>query len=284
MKKSILLIAAVGAIFAGTAFDIQSDNGKAGYTGSSNELLCDDCHNTYSGPNVGGGTIYLTSNMSNWQYVPGQTYTINAIVKHVGRPLFGIGLEALTSTNANAGTIQITNSAKTQIKTKTVSGVTRNNLVHTLNGGLSTDSMVFTFNWVAPATNIGNVTFYFAGVAANNNGNENTDYVYNSTKLVTPASATGLIENSSAKSAMKLYVNAEKNIVLNYTSAVAASPKVEIYDLAGHLISSRSFEQESAGEVKLEVERPLNIQPGVYLVNLISGTDIFGGKILLNNN
>ena len=283
MKKSILLIAAVGAIFAGTAFDIQSDNGKAGYTGSPNELLCDDCHSTYSGPNVGNGTIYLTSNMSNWQYVPGQTYTINAIVKHVGRPLFGIGLEALTSTNANAGTIQITNSAKTQIKTKTVSGVTRSNLVHTLNGGVATDSMVFTFNWVAPATNIGNVTFYFAGVAANNNGNENTDYVYNSSKLVTPASATGLMENSSVKSAMKLYVNAENNIVLNYSSAVAAAPNVEIYDLAGHLIASRSFDQEPAGDVKLEVERPLNIQSGVYLVNLISGTEIFGGKILLNN-
>jgi methionine-rich copper-binding protein CopC len=284
MKKSILLIAAVGAIFAGTAFDILEDNGKAGYTGSPNELLCDDCHSSFSGPNVGGGTIYLTSTMSNWQYVPGQTYTINAIVKHVGRPLFGLGLEALTSTNANAGTLQITNSVKTQIKTKTVSGVTRNNVVHKLNGGLTADSMVFTFNWVAPATNVGNITFYFAGVAANNDGDEANDYVYNSTKLVTPASATGLMENSSPKSAMKLYVNAENNIVLNYSSAVAASPKVEIYDLAGHLIVSRSFDQESAGEVKLEVERPLNIQPGVYLINLISGTDIFGGKILLNNN
>lgn len=283
MKKSILLIAAVGVIFAGTAFDILEDNGKAGYTGSPNELLCDDCHSSFSGPNVGSGTIYLTSTMSNWQYVPGQTYTVNAIVKHMGRSLFGIGLEALTSTNMNAGTIQITNSAKTQIKTKTISGVTRNNLVHTLNGGSSADSMVFTFNWVAPATNVGNITFYFAGVAANGDGDEANDYVYNSSKLVTPASTTSLIENSSAKSAMKLFVNAEKNIVLNYSSSVAAAPRVEIYDLAGHLISSRSFEQESAGDVKLEVERPLNIQPGVYLVNLISGTEIFSGKILLNN-
>lgn len=284
MKKSILLIAAVGVILAGNAFDILEENGKAGYTGSPNELLCDDCHSSFSGPNVGSGTIYLTSTMSNWQYVPGQTYTVNAIVKHVGRPLFGLGLEALTSTNANAGTLQITNSVKTQIKTKTVSGVTRNNVVHKLNGGLTADSMVFTFNWVAPATNVGNVTFYFAGVAANNDGDEANDYVYNSTKLVTPASATGLIENSSVKSALKLYVNAEENIVLNYNSAIAAAPRVEIYDLAGHLIASRTFDQESAGEVKLEVERPLNIQPGVYLVNLISGTDIFGGKILLNNN
>ena len=281
MKKSLLLVAAGVAVIAGMSFDIQSDNGKAGYTGSPSELLCNDCHNTYGNSNSGSGTIYVTSTMTNWQYVPGQTYTINVIVRHTAKPLFGLGFEALTSTNTNAGTLQIANSAKTQIKTKTVSGVTRQNVVHQLNGGLSTDSAVFTFNWVAPATNIGNVTFYFSGVAGNNNGGENGDYVYNSSKLVTPASATGLVETSVNKS-LKIYENGDNNLVIKYSSAESAQPRVDLYDLSGHLIASRTFEQTGTGAVELQMERPIGLSKGVYLVNLISGADVFSGKAYLH--
>lgn len=282
MNKSLLLIAAGAAVIIGMSFDIQEDNGKAGYTGSPNELICDDCHSTYGNPNTGSGTIYVTSNMTNWQYVPGQTYTINVIVKHLTKPIFGLGFEALTSTNANAGTLQITNTVKTQIKTKTISGVTRNNVVHKTNGGLATDSAVFTFNWVAPSTNIGNVTFYFSGVAGNNNGSDNGDYVYNSTRLVTPASATGLIETNINKS-LRIYENGESNLVIKYQSVENAQPRVDLYDLSGHLIASRNFEQTAAGAVELQMQRPVGLSKGVYLVNLISGADVYSGKVVLND-
>lgn len=280
MKKSLLIVAAAAAVIAGTAFDIQEENGKAGYTGSAGELLCDDCHDTYGGSNVGAGTIYVTSNMTNWQYTPGQTYSISVVVKQTAKPIFGLGFEALTSSNANAGTLQITNSTKTQIKTKTVSGVTRNNVVHKLNGGLSTDSAVFTFNWVAPSTNIGNVTFYYSGIAGNNNGSDNGDYVYNGTKLVTPASATGLLE-TSGRNSLKIFENGESNIVLKYQSNEASQPHVDLYDLSGHLIASRNFEQAGTGAVELEMERPVGLTKGVYVVNIISGADIFSGKVYL---
>lgn len=278
MKKLLLLVVAAAAVIAGTAFDIQSDNGKAGYTGSPNELLCDDCHSTYGNSNSGPGTIYLTSNMNNWQYTPGQTYTINVIVKQTGKPVFGLGFEALTTTNANS--LVITNSVKTGIKTKTVSGVSRNNVVHQFNGGLSNDSAVFTFNWVAPATNIGNVKFYYSGIAGNNNGSDNGDYVYSSSKLITPASATGILENE-VKSELKIFENSDNSLVLKYQSSIAAQPHVDLYDLSGHLVASRNFEQMSSGTVELEMERPLNLSKGVYIVNLISGADLYSGKVYL---
>ncbi len=161
---------------------IQSDNGKAGYTNSTGEGNCTNCH---SGPavNSGGGQVYVTSNIPGWVYTPGQTYTLSVIVKQTGKPLFGVGLEILKGTS-NAGTMIITNAAKTQIKTATISGKVRNNLVHTFNGGLHADSAVFTFNWIAPATNIGAVKIWFTGLAANNNGGESGDLTYKGSKMI----------------------------------------------------------------------------------------------------
>jgi hypothetical protein len=282
MKNQTIFLIGGLAIIITSAFDILSDNGKAGYTGSANELLCDDCHSTYGNSNSRPGTIYVTSTMNNWQYVPGQTYTVNVIVKQSGKPLFGLGFEALNSTNGNAGTIQVTNANKTQIKNKSVSGVVRNNLVHQLNGGLTNDSAVFSFNWVAPATNVGNVTFYFSGVAANNNGDENSDYVYNSSKLVTPASSTGLNEAKANAKTLKAFVNGEGKIVLEYASNQVAQPRADIYDMEGRLVLSRSLESQRAGDVSILIDRPLGLNAGIYMIALLSGEDVYTTKIKFN--
>ncbi|MBL7923373.1 MAG: hypothetical protein JNL88_04155 [Bacteroidia bacterium] len=281
MKKNLILLTALAGVLLITAFDILSDNGKAGYTGSANELLCNDCHNTFGTSNSGSGSITVSSTMTNWQYVPGQTYTVNVKVKHTGRPLFGFGLEALSATNANAGTIQITNTTKTQIKTKSVNGVIRNNVVHQFNGGLQADSAVFSFNWTAPATNIGNVTFYFAGVAANSNGDEFGDYVYNSTKLVTPASMTGLGETSAAAAPLKAWQDRSGTIFLSYTAGEPARPHIYLYDLNGRLLMSRVADQEVNGKAQLQVDRPLGMEEGIYLINVLSGSSIMNTKIHL---
>ena len=161
-----------------------SDNGKAAKTGSPNEVYCDDCHGDYS-RNTGGGSITISSpSMTGFQYTPGQTYNMSVTVSRSGNSLFGIGLEALTSANQNAGTLNITDAASTQIKSATAGGVSRRNIVHTLDGGATANSKVFNFSWTAPAAGTGNVTFYFAGVAGDGDGNESGDYVYSGTQLV----------------------------------------------------------------------------------------------------
>lgn len=281
LKKLMLPVAGL-LIIVGSAFDILSDDGKAGYTGSSGELLCNDCHNTFGNSNSGPGTIYITSTMNNWQYVPGQTYTINVVVKQIGKPLFGFGCEALTASNTNAGTLVVTNSIKTQIKTKTVSSVVRNNIVHQQNGGSTNDSCVFTFNWQAPATNVGNVTFYFAGVAANSNTDEFGDYVYNSSKLATPASATGINEVKKEDLNLNTFVNANGDIIIRYQSKEADQPRVDLYDLNGKIIASHIFEMQGSGNVELTLSRPLEITEGMYIVNLLSGATVSPSKLFIH--
>jgi len=90
----------------------------------------------------------------------------------------------------NGGTLNITDATHTQIKSATVSGVSRRNVVHTLDGGANPSSMTFNFSWTAPAAGTGPVTFYFAGVAADGDGNESNDYVYKSNQVFTEATCT----------------------------------------------------------------------------------------------
>jgi hypothetical protein len=281
MKKIQLTLVSIIAIIFATAFGILSENGKAGYTGSPMELKCDDCHSTFGNSNTGPGTIYVTSSMSNWQYVPGQTYTMNVVVKHTGKPLFGVGFEALTSTNTNAGSLVITNAAKTQIKTKTINGVTRNNVVHQMNGGLQSDSMVFTFNWVAPESNIGNITFYFAGIAANNDGSEDNDYVYNSSKVVSPASTTAIIENVNSLKSFKAFVNNEGQIAIEFYSSQIDQPRINLFDMKGRLISSEMIGVCQAGEVKSSIAVPADLKSGNYVVAILSNDQKLSSRIFI---
>lgn len=190
MFKKLLLTALPIIVFAVFTSEQMSDNGKAAKTGSPNEVYCDDCHGDFN-RNTGGGSIALTSpSMTGFQYTPGQTYNMSVTVSRSGNSLFGIGLEALTSSNQNAGTLNITDAASTQIKSATAGGVSRRNIVHTLDGGATANSKVFNFSWTAPAAGTGNVTFYFAGVAGDGDGNESGDYVYSGTQVVTEVTCT----------------------------------------------------------------------------------------------
>ncbi len=213
-----------------------NDDGKAGRTGSPGELDCTACHNNFA-LNSGGGSIVLGStNMAAWEYVPGTVYHMTATVARSGNPLFGMGLEALTATNTNAGTLTITNSS-TQIKSFTVNGVSRKNVVHTLNGGNTPDAKTFEFDWTAPNTNIGNVTFYYAGVASNADGEESTgDHVYTGSQVVTPALSTSILELAPGVE-INVYPNPVTDMVkVDYALRDAERVAITLYDLNGRVV------------------------------------------------
>lgn len=186
----IISIAIVANVFA-------SQSGIAGRTGSPTESNCTSCHSSYT-LNTGGGSTTITHNIPASGYVPGTTYAISVTVAKTGLALFGFGFEALTSSNASAGTIVVTNTTKMKLVT---AGNGRVNITHKTNGGAGTSPFAFSFNWTAPATNLGTITFYSAGVACNNNGNEAGDYVYTTSLAISPANnntiTTGNISTSS---------------------------------------------------------------------------------------
>ena len=245
-----------------------SDNGKAGYTGSPGEQTCINCHNDFS-VNSGGGSIAIGApTMTNWEYVSGTTYNMSVTVARTGNGMFGIAIEALDATNDNAGTLNITDAASTQIKSRTVSGISRRNVVHMLDGGLNADSKEFNFSWTAPATNVGPVTFFYSGIAADADGNETGDYVYAGSQVANPN--TTAINIVKAEASTSVYPNPASSFMnVTYTAKQSGTVSMNLFNLNGQLVQKQIASSSQPG-LHTESIRNLNEIPiGIYMLQTI---------------
>jgi hypothetical protein len=251
MKKLINLglLGSLCLILLSSSYSLQDDpDGKAGASGAPGETTCNDtdCHNSFA-LNSGTGSITISSpDLTDWAYVPGTTYTISVTVEQSAINLFGLCFEALKPNGDNAGTLHA--GVGTQIKNKTVGGFQRKSITHNDNTGASANTHTFIFTWDAPATEIGNITFYVAGLAANDNGNETGDRVYSTSQIVTPASV-GLNEVMTAGFEKHLYPNPATDRIHFMPSEFAITPdEVRIVSLNGAtaaIIKSSEFSIEN---------------------------------------
>jgi uncharacterized repeat protein (TIGR01451 family) len=166
-----------------------SSGPPAGYTGAPGEEpeACAECHVP---PDAGTGQISIAAPPT---YIPGQTYPIT--VTHVNadptRLRWGFQLTALDPSDEKAGELQSTN-VLTQILNNQGPGNSRQYVEHTAVGTFpgQQNGASWTFNWTAPQTDVGTVTFYTAGNHANNDGNTSGDYIYRTFVASAPASST----------------------------------------------------------------------------------------------
>ena len=160
MKKSIFIIGSI--ITIAIMFYPQSTIGMltgspGGKTGSPDDGA--DCLQCHGASSTSTTISNITSNIPSSGYVPGNIYNIIAVHNgggFGGAKGFEITCEENTS-NAKIGTFLITNSNSTQLANN------GNAVTHTSAGNsLST----WTFDWEAPVTVTGDVTFYAAFIEA----------------------------------------------------------------------------------------------------------------------
>jgi uncharacterized repeat protein (TIGR01451 family) len=153
-----------------------SSGPPAGFTHAPGEFDCSECH--LHQPDPGTGRISITAPAT---YVPGQTYQITVTHNNSdpARLRWGFQLTALDDANEKAGDLQSLNPL-TQVLNNQGPGSSRQYIEHTSSGTFINQQggASWTFNWTAPQTNVGPVTFYAAGNQANNDGNTSGDYIY----------------------------------------------------------------------------------------------------------
>ncbi len=217
MKKRIIFLATIALAFV-IAFTtaIKDRSGKFHTAGLPipGETTCSapGCHGAGNGSftnggladNAGPGSINITSsNMPGWVYTPGTVYHMTITIAEPGAPLFGFSAVVADNGGRNAGTITITDAAHTRKGTPI--GSTLVYITHVggptgPNPGYQTivsNPAVINFDWTAPASNVGPVTFYFDGIACNNNGGEDAgDNVYAGTQIATPNAASSILLSS----------------------------------------------------------------------------------------
>jgi hypothetical protein len=213
MKKTFICLAAA-ALVVGLNFRASTSSSQppAGYTGAPGESTCatSGCHS--GNLNTGPGSVTLINPPAN--YIPGQIYPIQIQVDDATKSKFGFELVALNSSNNQAGTISLSNTVNTAVQT--------NNLKSYASHKNASLNNIWTFNWHAPANNIGAVRFFFSGNAANGDGNTTGDNIYTGTFTLNPLATTGLKEEAAA--AVKVFPN-----------PAAASLNLELPNDANHL-------------------------------------------------
>lgn len=251
MKKIILSFVAIATGVALMATQIQaSSNGRSNLTGGAGQSSCSNCH----GSAGAGGSVALTSDIPTGGYTPGTTYHMTATVTYAGRSCFGIDLIALNSSNASTGTIIVTDATYT----KTVTSASKVNLEQKTPKPTGT----FTFDWTAPVAGTGNVTFYFAGLAANNNGTDDTgDYTYTGNQVYAEnVGGSNGVQNIQASASV--FPN-PATAQLTVKSNIQSSAVITVVDINGRLMQQMPVENAANFELNIA-----EFNVGVYFVQV----------------
>lgn len=140
-----------------------------------------DCHVSF-GLNFGPGTFAIEAPSS---YEPGMTYVITIDLAQTGQARWGFQMTAIDGLLQGAGTFAPSD-ANTQRQIQFDSFTDRKYISHTEVGTAvgQANGNSWSFQWIAPDTDVGPVTFYAAGNAANNNNLSLGDYIYTTSATI----------------------------------------------------------------------------------------------------
>lgn len=185
-----------------TSVKAYSDGPDRAATGAPSEQTCaiSGCH-LGSPVNSGGGTLTISGVPTN--YSPNQEVDLTVTITQANRIRFGFQLTAIDDQGKAAGTIIVTDSARTQLRQFVVGNNLRQYIEHTLGGNSASGAANqgrWTFRWRAPQQSVGRITFYAASNAANNNGQETGDLIYTTSASTQPAAVIPPVTTVSAAS------------------------------------------------------------------------------------
>ena len=267
MKKNYSIFVAIlspmiiGLFFAGTLYHGGSPGAKTGSPGDGFA----DCTGCHSGTPV-DASGWITTDIPELGYEVGETYTITAIGTHAGVGRFGFELTAEDDDKNKVGQFIISADGQTQLPNGGAS-ITHTSAGITPNG----DAKTWSFQWTAPATDVGIVTFYAAFNAANNNSGTSGDVIYLSS-LSVDESTVG-IDNSLEKIDFTLSPNPSYGqFAVNHSLTFV---NVKIFDMNGRSV----YEEENY--ISNEIIDLSYLNKGIYMVQVRNEQNTTTKKILL---
>lgn len=236
MNKTLLTISAFtvfGLLFFKDFKAIGDPNGsKYGYTGGPRDgKTCGSNGGCHTGSPVTFVDTLITSNIPAEGYTPGETYTISATVIEANRVRFGFNITTEDAAGVAKGTF-ISNSVS-QAKG---SGKYATNLSSSNSGS---GSRTWDVTWTAPATGSGDITFYAAFNAANNQNNDSGDLIFTSSYTVSEVVVNNGVDKVAAEvSNAKLFPNPVYTDATLELILAAGNYTLNIIDLTGKTIDT----------------------------------------------
>ncbi len=251
-------------------------------TGAPNEGTCADanCH-TGNDVNASGGSLMLTIPET---YQPNEVYEIIVNLARDGQSRWGFEMTALDGNGASAGSFEASDVANTQLKDAN----SKQYIMHTAAGSAqgTNDENQWTLKWTAPDTDIGPITFYAAGNAANGDFTFIGDYIYTEQAESVPPVPTVVgvsleIVGDTALSTIDTVEGVSYTLKVTNTGnmmdtiTLEASAEVGIEGSVLGALSDRSVELEAGAdaEVTLKVTGDLFTKSGDYPLSVTATSE-----------
>ncbi len=261
MKKKFTLVLSA-LLMAGMAYDYNnnaahtfSTGAPSGETGSPGDgsTCSTSCHT--GGPSPTNQMVSISSDVPGSGYVPGTTYTVTITAESSNGTEFGFQVSPQDGNGNLLGTL-IASGAGTQFS---AGGTTH--ITHAAGGTAGTGSKTWTFEWVAPASGTGSVTFYVAVNFSDNTGNQFNDVIVNETHTV-QESNVGISEAELAS------ISVYPNPVIDEIHVAAKDVDEEIMITLISMDGKRVLqEKHDGGNITIDVASR-SLTTGVYFLNL----------------
>jgi len=232
-----------------------------GNTGSPFDgRTCTSCH---AGPAAEAQAGWITSDIPADGYVAGETYTLTASASRAGSNKYGFQVAVYTASGAQAGTLKAV-SSETQVQ------LGGRYITHTSFGTTgSNNTKTWIFEWTAPSSGLGDVTFYGAFLGANNNGSSSGDVTYTSNLQVRQRTATSTNNNALSQTELisEIYPNPVTDaftLQLNLTNTEVLT--IQLFDLMGRDMGMLYSDVLKNGQHAISLSLPGAITPGIYQV------------------
>ena len=279
MKKNYLLLSvfliAVFATLNVTKVNSKVNNPPAGSAGDptfGTTCVGGGCHN---GPDVtaslstlayliGTGSVptdTINLNSPTFKYTPGTLYHLTFKLNSF-TGAYGFQTVALDASNAKAG-IMATTAGTTQINT--LSGL------QYMGHKNANATKTWTFNWTAPASGTGPVSFYYAYNAANNDGDPTGDIIYKGVSTIQESTGSGIEDISSKLSDLTIFPNPiSQNFGVSFDLKEANQVSAQLYSVDGQLVKELINEKTNNGHIIRHFDLQ-ELQAGIYLVKINVG-------------
>ncbi len=279
MVPVLFFLASTGSVFAFSFLPPPAEK-----TGAPNEGTCmmAGCH-AENALNTADGSLMLTVPDT---YIPNEVYTIVVNLSRAGQSKWGFEMTALDADGARAGAFTADDAANTGLTAANDKQYIHHTTAGTAAG--TNDTHSWEFEWTAPDADIGPITFYAAGNAANGDFTPGGDYIYTAQAESTPpipvvAGVALEIVGDMALSTIDavagvsytLKVTNTGNMMDTVTLEASAEVGIEGTVLGVLSDSSVALEAGASVEVTLKVTGDLFTEPDDYAIGVTatSGTD-----------
>lgn len=252
----------------------------------SEEVSCakSSCHDDVQLKYDDSTVISLT--ISDSLYSLGKQYTLTLTANDGKSDKFGFQIVALDYKNENVGEWIITDSVRTQPQEGIFPVADRKYVTHTSTGTeqISNGLSEWKFDWIAPGSNLGTVTFYYAVICTKADQTVFNDSIYVSNSDF--KSSWGTSTDDIKEFSQNVIISQQNGLLLiSFESSTEILKNISIFDLQGKKVDEilNSVRQKRVLNQSISYPIGSRYKSGVYLVRFLTNSGAFSKKIYISN-